>query len=207
MALDFLSKSARALEARVRGIVSRAAVTLITEAAKTQRVQISILKDDQEPDDVENVQPYGFSAVAPDESEAIALALGGSRSSTIAILVHKPDARPQDGADGDVGLYTEGAGWLVYLEDAGTVNLGAKSGAAAITRDDHAQTELDRLKTELDAVKTDLTTLKTAIGAAATVPTDGGAAFKAALVAALAAWPAMTPASPGATACDNVRGT
>jgi hypothetical protein len=42
------------------------------------------------------------------------------------------------------------------------------------------------------ATKADLDTLKSAISGAATVPTDGGAAFKAAILVALAAWPVGT---------------
>ncbi len=44
-------------------------------------------------------------------------------------------------------------------------------------------------------VAAQLNTLKTAISSAPVVPTDGGAAFKAGLVAALAAWPASVAAT------------
>jgi hypothetical protein len=44
-------------------------------------------------------------------------------------------------------------------------------------------------------VTAELTALKSAISGAATVPNDGGAAFKAALVAALSAWPGSVAAT------------
>ena len=43
-------------------------------------------------------------------------------------------------------------------------------------------------------VEAQLNTLKSAISGAATVPNDGGASFKAAIVSALGAWPASTAA-------------
>lgn len=88
-----------------------------------------------------------------------------------------------------------------------TIHLGDDPGEASIPRDDHVQTEFSRVKSELDAVKADLNALKAAISAAGVSPMDGGASFKSSVVGALAAWPAMAPASPGSTAADKIKGT
>lgn len=157
---------------------------------------------------VEAFQPQGLYFRAPIGAEGIMFTPGGVTSNAVLLSAVDRENWPAGGeiADATGGLHYAGA-WKVFLDADGLVHLGAQTGDAFIARDDHLQTELDRVKTELDAVKTDLTTLLTAISGAAVAPMDGGAAFKGALVAALAGWPAMAPAAPGATACDNVKGT
>jgi|GEM_PF-4359752 len=67
---------------------------------------------------------------------------------------------------------------VIYLAPGEAVYIGSATAVFSLTRDDLLQAQLG--------------VLKAAISAAPVVPSDGGAAFKAALVAALASWPATT---------------
>jgi len=73
--------------------------------------------------------------------------------------------------------YAEGA--MVLRSD--DVRLGSASASSKVALNDE--------------VASDFTTLKNAISAAPVTPTDGGAAFKASLVAALSAWPTASGAT------------
>lgn len=64
---------------------------------------------------------------------------------------------------------------VIACPTGGQVRLGAAAASSAVAL--------------APLTEADLNTLKTAIGAAPVVPGDGGAAFKASLVSALAAWP------------------
>lgn len=75
---------------------------------------------------------------------------------------------------------TQGDATVLEVDTAGVVHLGGAAG------------ELVALA---NLVTTQLTALKTAINGAAVVPGDGGAAFKANLMATLASWPATVAAT------------
>lgn len=108
-----------------------------------------------------------------------------------------------------VEIASDNAAGAVLVKD-GEVLLGDATATESIPRDDHLQTELSRLKTELDAVKTDLTTLKSATSSGLTAVGAGAAANGAtgatAFDLAAAAVPTISPATPGATATDKVKG-
>lgn len=96
---------------------------------------------------------------------------------------------------------------VVWIKADGSVHLADGTGAAALTRDDKAQAELERLKGELDELKADIQAIVQAINAGAPSPMDGGAGLKATIVAALAGVPKANPQAPGETACERVFGT
>lgn len=94
-----------------------------------------------------------------------------------------------DGANGSRVLVYElgavevsvGGAVAVRVDPNGTVHLGAASGAAFVAL--------------ASLVTAQLTALKSAISGAAVVPNDGGAAFKANLMSALASWPGNVAAT------------
>lgn len=199
----------RQVEGRVSRLLTRARVVLVDEEEQpTQRVQLDIYGDDDVEDEIEHVQPYGvsFNAGTLEDLQAIALALGGSRSATLAISVHSPSTRPTDAGDGEGGMYNAN-GWMVYLAADGVLHLGTKEGEAPIPRDDHLQAELVRVQGELDALRSDIQSVVSAISGGVPSPQDGGGALLASIVGGLAGVPAATIADPGETACSNVRGT
>lgn len=119
-----LTQLARELRTRVDGMIVRGVVELVNDKLKSQRLQLTLLAD-QVVDDVEHLQPYGISFVAPAGSQALALAVGGARAHTVAICVDHPGERPRDAKPREGGLYTRGE-WRLFVNDKGELCVGAK---------------------------------------------------------------------------------
>lgn len=113
----------REMRARVDGMVTRAVIELVNDKLKTQRLQLTLLAD-QHVDDVEHMQPYGVSFVPPAGSEALALAVAGARSHTVAICAQHPGERPTGGKPRTGGLYTKGQ-WRLFVDEQGVLCVGA----------------------------------------------------------------------------------
>jgi phage baseplate assembly protein V len=109
--------------ARMRGMVARCVVGLVSDAAKLQGLQITIMAG-QGADDVERFQNYGHSSVPLPGAEGIALAVGGSRAHTVVIAVDDRRYRLVGLAAGESALYDD-LGHKVHLTRAGIVIDGA----------------------------------------------------------------------------------
>jgi hypothetical protein len=130
-AVAALGEMLRRTRTRVDVMITRAVVQLVNDKLKTQRVQLTILDEDHPTPNVEHFQPYGLSFSPPAGSEAIALAVGGARSHTIAICVQHPDERPKDNPPRTGGLYTNGE-WRLFVDAQGVLCAGAKDSAQHI---------------------------------------------------------------------------
>jgi phage baseplate assembly protein V len=172
-------------------MISMAVINRVNEALAVQRLQVTLVADEVV-DDVDHVQPYGTSFNPPSGSEAIVLNVGGMASYPVAILSHKPGSRPTDADPGCGGLYVE-AGWKLYIDSDGKLNLGAKAGASAVARADKVDAEVSALKSDIDNIKTALASI------AGTAPTGGGPVV-------FTAWTASLPTAhtPHTTASDTV---
>jgi phage gp45-like len=152
-------------------MISRALINRVNDGLKTQRLQLTLLADETE-DDVEHMQPYGMSFVPPEGAEAVALAVGGARSHTIAICANVPGERPTGGAPRTGGLYTNNE-WRLFIDQNGIVHIGAQSGAQFVALAQKVFDELNAVKADLNAVKstfdahTHILTLSTGTGTAA----------------------------------------
>src|SRR5687768_8128760 len=101
--------------ARVNGMVKRGVIRRVTDSTKVQSLQLSAL-DDETPDDVEHLQPFGVSFVPPAGAEVVALAVGGNSDHLFALgassRAHRPTRRggvhesPVSIGEGEGGLYT-----------------------------------------------------------------------------------------------------
>jgi phage gp45-like len=123
----------REFSARLDVMVTRAVVNLVNDRMKTQRFQLTILEGETVPD-VEHLQPYGLSFGVPAGAEALALAIGGSRSHTVAICAAHPDERPRNAEPRTGGLYTKGE-WRLFVDAQGVVHVGAEMAADFIALD------------------------------------------------------------------------
>lgn len=111
---------------RVRTMVMRAVVELVTESKKTQTVQVSRAEDLLD-DDVERFQDFGFSSVPLKDAEAIILMVGASSEHPVAIKVDDKRYRPKTLAEGEscVWIVKDGAGLIRLLcKASGEVHLG-----------------------------------------------------------------------------------
>jgi phage baseplate assembly protein V len=109
--------------ARLRGMVVRCIVGLVSDAAKLQGMQITLMAG-QGADDVERFQNYGHSSVPLPGAEGIALAVGGSRAHTVVIAVDDRRFRLVGLAPGEVALYDD-LGHKVHFTRNGIVIDGA----------------------------------------------------------------------------------
>ncbi|SED37398.1 phage baseplate assembly protein V [Pseudomonas anguilliseptica] len=87
-------------------IVTRAVVSLVNDAAKMQALQVSLLADEQL-DNVEHWQPYGFTAHPLAGAEALVLAVGGHRAHSVVVSCADRRYRLVGMQGGEVAIYTD----------------------------------------------------------------------------------------------------
>ncbi|ENZ4812932.1 phage baseplate assembly protein V [Klebsiella pneumoniae] len=109
---------------RLRLMVDRALVRIVTDSLGRQNLQVQSLADETN-DDVERFQNYGFSSVPPAGSEAIVVAVGGRRGGMVAIAVEDKGSRPRGGEEGDVILYHQ-EGHVIVLKKGGLAEIRVK---------------------------------------------------------------------------------
>jgi hypothetical protein len=143
-----LTEAMRKLRQRVDSMVSRAVVGAVNDGLKTQRLKLSVLADESVPA-IEHMQPYGLSFVPPNGAEAIALAIGGARSHTVAICAQFPGERPTGSPPRTGGLYTDGE-WRLFIDADGVVHGGAQSGADFVALAQKVLDELNDIRVKFD---------------------------------------------------------
>lgn len=103
----------------VQNIVARAVVTALNSAKKCQALGLSLIAGEQK-EDVEHLEPYGFTSAAQDGAEAVALFPSGDRSHGVVLVVADRRYRLKGLARGEVAVYDD-QGQSVTLTRAGIV--------------------------------------------------------------------------------------
>lgn len=103
----------------LQNIVARAVITALDAAKKCQSVGLKLIAGDQK-ENVEHLEPYGFTSAAKDGAEAVVLFPGGDRSHGIAVVVSDRRYRLKGLARGEVAIYDD-QGQSVTLTRAGIV--------------------------------------------------------------------------------------
>lgn len=111
------------LMSRLRGMVSRAVVSVVNDSLKMQGLQVTMMAD-QTTDDAEHFQHYGFTSVPLPGAEGVALALNGSTDHTVIINVDDRRYRLKGLPGGEVALYDD-IGQKVHLTRSGIIINGA----------------------------------------------------------------------------------
>lgn len=91
---------------RLALMVSRAVVTLVSDAAKMQTLQVSIL-DGETLEGAEHWQSYGFTAVPHAGAEALLLSVGGHRAHSVVVSCGDRRYRLTGLQGGEVAIYTD----------------------------------------------------------------------------------------------------
>jgi phage baseplate assembly protein V len=86
--------------------LARGVVALGNSASKLQSLQLRLLAGEVK-DDVEHLEPYGFTACPQPGAEALAGFIGGDRSHGVVIVVADRRFRLQGLKPGEVALYTD----------------------------------------------------------------------------------------------------
>ena len=94
------------LEGRVRGMVARAIVRLVDDAARAQELQLELLADESQ-DAVERFQNYGLTSVPHRGAEALVVFAGGLRSHGVVLAVEDRRYRLTGLAEGEVALFDD----------------------------------------------------------------------------------------------------
>lgn len=124
---------------RVNGMVKRGVIRRVTDSARQQLLQLSLLEDEVA-DEVEHLQPFGLSFVPPAGSEVAALAVGGNQDYLLALGATSRAHRPTGAEEGEGGLYTLD-GWKVFLDEEGNVFIGGDAAGATVKVATDAQVE------------------------------------------------------------------
>ncbi|MFO3723942.1 phage baseplate assembly protein V [Pseudomonas sp. HLMP] len=89
----------------IAGVLARGVVVLANSARKLQSLQLRITAGEVK-DDVEHLEPYGFTSCPKDGAEALAGFIG-DRSHGVVIMVSDRRFRLQSLKPGEVALYTD----------------------------------------------------------------------------------------------------
>lgn len=113
--------------------LARGVVALSNSASKLQSLQLRLLAGEVK-DQVEHLEPYGFTACPLDGAEALAGFIGGDRSHCVVIVVSDRRYRLQGLKSGEVAIYTD-EGDKIHLKrgriidiETQTLNIKATTG-------------------------------------------------------------------------------
>jgi phage baseplate assembly protein V len=110
--------------------LARGVVALANSASKLQSLQLRLLAGEVK-DQVEHLEPYGFTACPHAGAEAVAGFIGGDRSHAVVIVVADRRFRLQGLSSGEVAMYTDEGDKLHFkrgrIIDIETVTLNVKA--------------------------------------------------------------------------------
>ncbi|WP_341899333.1 phage baseplate assembly protein V [Ferrovibrio terrae] len=121
--LDAFRRMLMPLSNRISLMVGRAVLKVVNDGGGLQRLQVVVMNDELH-DNVERFQNYGLSSVPAGGSQALIVAIGGSRSHLVAVAVDDQDSRPKNLKGGEVMLYDR-LGNYVHFKDDGTFEMKA----------------------------------------------------------------------------------
>jgi len=113
---------------KLRGLIRRVVIRNVQDGGMTQTASAEVA-DGIWRDNVEIMQPYGFSSFVPEDgSLGLLIATGADESDPVLLPVGNPSNRMGGLNAGDVELYTKGGDRIVLLAD-GTldINIGGEA--------------------------------------------------------------------------------
>ena len=99
-----MTPQASNMASKIGNLLARGAVTLANAANKLQTLQVSLLTDEAK-NDIEHLEPYGFTSRPKPGAEALVAFIEGDRSHGVAIVASDRRYRVQNLAEGDVAIY------------------------------------------------------------------------------------------------------
>lgn len=114
-----LAQAVRDMRSRLALALARGVLRLGDEGHGLRQVQVGLLKGETR-DQVEHLEPYGFSAAAHPGAEVVVIFLGGGRDHPVALVTADRRFRPRALRAGDVCIYDD-KGQRVMLTRDGIV--------------------------------------------------------------------------------------
>jgi phage baseplate assembly protein V len=106
MMREVIARHIEPLQARVRSMLLRGLVTLVSEASGLRVVQVTTRAGD-DPDDAEHWEPAGFSCRPLVGAEMLVGRLGGAADVPVVLVVVDRRYRPQDCSAGETTIYDQ----------------------------------------------------------------------------------------------------
>lgn len=110
---------------KLGNMLARGAVTLANAAHKLQTLQVSLLNDEAK-DELEYLEPYGFTSHPNPGAEALAAFIEGDRSHGVVLVAADRRFRPVNLAVGDVAIYNDHAMVIKLTKDGIVITGGTK---------------------------------------------------------------------------------
>lgn len=101
---------------KIRAIVSRALVEIVSDKSDIQMMQISVLRDEVK-DDIERVQNYGFTSVPASGAEAVVLFVNGNKENGIVVACEQSKFRLKGLKENEVAVYHKDGHYIKLTED------------------------------------------------------------------------------------------
>lgn len=109
---------------RVRLMIGRGIVRLVSDAAKLQELQVELLAEEVR-GRAERFQDYGFTSHPLAGAEAVVASVGGSRSHLVVIRVDDRRYRVRELEPGEVAIYTDQGDRIVLQRDGNILVQGS----------------------------------------------------------------------------------
>lgn len=131
---------------RVVNAIRTAVVERVDDAHDVQELQTTALEDEVD-DAVPHYQPLGISFTPAAGAEVLIVSVGSDTANRIALAAQARGKRPTDAAEGCGGIFRPLDGtWALYVDDDGTVHLGAKDPDDFVALASVADSRLDALE-------------------------------------------------------------
>lgn len=115
---------------KLSNVLSRGVVVLANSARKLQSLQVRLWADEVK-DDIEHMEPYGFTACPLPGAEVVAGFFNGDRSHGVVLVIADRRFRLQGLKPGEVALYTDEGDYIHFkrgrILDIETVTLNVKA--------------------------------------------------------------------------------
>lgn len=133
MASDPIAARLAPLKRAIANMVSRAVVKLVDDSKKQQLLQLQLLSGEVR-DDVEHLQPYGFTSVPVEGAEGAVICVEGFRAHPLAIVIGDRRYRIVGLAGGEVAVYDK-TGSKIVMKASGDIEITPSSGTVKLTGD------------------------------------------------------------------------
>lgn len=119
--------SVQKLWGKVIGAITRGRVTRVAPGGKIQLLTAT-LNADEDVDQIEHLEPYGFTSNPPEGSECLVLNVGGERAHPVAVVAGDRRYRITGLASGEVAIHAD-TGATITLKTNGDIVVDPKAGS------------------------------------------------------------------------------
>lgn len=122
MTMDDMKRFMAPLQRRVMLAIGRGTLGPVNDADGLQRSQVTLLAGEVR-DNVDRIQPYGFSAVPLAGADVLVVCVGGNRDHVVIIGADDRRYRPTAMQPGDVCIYSHQTGHKITLKADRTIEI------------------------------------------------------------------------------------